>query len=198
MLFKLTAKGDVVMNPEAVKLIPSLAELRPDQILFIILAFDYEGPYHQFPEEERIRKAGRRAFEIDKFSLEEADPKLKKAIDDYRSLQYDIRREMIISYQTKIAQQRIKLYDETNAKRIIEIDNLVTHLLKRIHELQDDINHSERMEEIKGGGQLSFIEKWQMNRVVFLEDVGKKKDLEALELRKEAAKKTTTKLTETE
>src|SRR4051812_42261866 len=122
MLFQLNQKGDAVLHPEAVQLIPELKKLQKKELLFIILAYDYYSPLHQMPEEERIRKAGRKAFGIDEYKIAEAPENIKKAIEMYRSLQYDTRREMILSYQAKLADIRIKLFKENDTKRINALD----------------------------------------------------------------------------
>lgn len=181
MIFQLNQKGDAILHPEAVQLIPELKKLKGPELLFIILAFDYYSPFHQLPEDERIRKAGRKALNVEDYKIIEAPEKIKQAIDYYRSLQYDTRREMMLSYQTKLADIRIKLFKENDTKRITALDELATRLMKRVKEMQEDINHSERMDEIRGGGTKSFIEIWQTNMKQFKEEERKRKEIEEQE-----------------
>ena len=56
-LFHLDQKNNAVLHPEAVKLCPELRLLNEKEVLFIILAFDYNSIYKQYPERQRLSKA---------------------------------------------------------------------------------------------------------------------------------------------
>lgn len=56
-LFYSDIKNNIVLHPDCVKLSPELGLLNDKEILFIILAFDYNSIYRQFPERQRVSKA---------------------------------------------------------------------------------------------------------------------------------------------
>ena len=56
-LFYSDIKNNIVLHPDCVKLSPELGLLSDKEILFIILAFDYNSIYRQFPERQRVSKA---------------------------------------------------------------------------------------------------------------------------------------------
>lgn len=170
MLFKIDRKNNLILNRDAVKLCPELKSLSDDELMFVVLSQDYQAPSHQFPEEERIRRAKRQVYGETTESPENT-PKIKKAIEFYRSLQYDSRRETIIKYQSKIESLGSMILSATTAKEISDIDNAIDKLMDRCKKIQNEIDSDEATAnvQLKGGGQLSFLEKWQKNRVAFLE-----------------------------
>jgi len=56
-LFLIDERKKTVLHPFAIKLCPELAVLTEKEILFLIFAFDYDSPFKQFPERQRLSKA---------------------------------------------------------------------------------------------------------------------------------------------
>lgn len=169
-VFKLKNKNSTILYSDAYKICPELKVLSEKELLYIILSVDYDSPSHQFPEEERMRRAKRQVYgEIEESP--ENTPKIKKAIEFYKSLQYDPRRETIIKYRSKIESLGHMILSATTAKEISDLDNAIEKLMDRCKKIQNEIDSDDALEsvQLKGGGKLSFLEKWQKNRVSYLE-----------------------------
>ena len=55
------------------------------------------------------------------------------------------------------------MLDATSAKLIKEIDEAIERLGDRIDKLEKQINQSDDLDQLRGGGDLTWIEKWQKN-----------------------------------
>lgn len=165
MLFQIEKNKKVIINPEAVRLAPKLRDLTEQEILFIILAFDYHSPSHQFPEQERIRRANRYIFGKDDYDYKH----LEAAIKQYNSLQYDSKRETIKAYQTRIKSLQQEVLN-CDVKKINDFDVAIERLEKRCSDLQKEVDADEEIAQLKGGGQKTFIERWQENQKKFKQD----------------------------
>jgi len=180
MLFLIDKKNNTILHPDAIKLCPRLSIIEKQELLFIILAYDYRSPYHQFPEEERIRKSIRQIFGNDNSEVIN-NKKVQEAIEEYRSLQYDHRRETIIQYQKKISELNDQLSEENDVRKIKSIDDAIERLSDRCEKIQLQVDTSDEA-ELRGGGEKSFLEKWQENRKVFIETKNHKKERKGIEL----------------
>ncbi len=164
MIFRIDKKEKVVLDADAVKLCPVLKKLEQKKLLFVILAYDYTSPFHRFPEAERIRKAKVLVWETTDVDTDK-DSFLKECIDEYKSLQYDVKRETMAVYESKIAQMNTELMAEASPRRIKEIDEAIERLAARREKMQREIDMDEEASRvIKGGQQMSMIEKWQENK----------------------------------
>lgn len=161
MLFTLDKSRKIVLNKDAVLLCPEFKDLTEDELLYTILFCDYRGPYHQLPEEERQRRAKHHVWGDSKYKIDSVV--IRSAIDCYRGLQYDHNRELVIKYKGKIKLLSDAMLDETKAKTIKEIDDAIERLGDRIDKLQKQIDQSDDIEQLRGGGELTWIEKWQNN-----------------------------------
>ena len=164
MLFRINKQGTIILHKDSIKLCPRLKKLDQEQLLFTILAYDYGSPYKQFPVEERVRKAKMHVYQTSDYKHKK-EGLINDCIEDYMSLQYDIRRQTLESYREKIIQLNNSLLAEKNARKISEIDEAITKLTKRCDQIQREIDQDEELTtEIKGGGKISFIERWQKNQ----------------------------------
>lgn len=161
MLFRLDSTGKAIIHKDAVRLCPQLGKLKQEELLFIILAYDYKAPYHQFPEEERIRKAKRHVWGSSDAKVDIG--LLEEQVSLYRALQYDVRRETIHAYQRKINILSGQLLTEDSPKRMKDIDIAISGLLDRCKKIQAEIDERDKRDDIVGDGSLSFIERWQEN-----------------------------------
>lgn len=168
MLFKFDKKSLLLLEDDAYKLVPDLRDLSIPALTFLVLYCDYDSPFHQFPEEERLLKAKRQVYGDDGGDVEKLE-NMVRAIESYRGLQYDSRRETIIKYQKKIGVLGDQLLHTTDFKDIKVIDDAIDRLMDRCVKIQKDIDSDESISNIqlKGGGKLSFLEKWQSNMVAF-------------------------------
>ncbi len=161
-VFKVNNNFDVILNPDAVKLAPELSALTKEELLYVILVIDYsDSPYRMKPLEERRAMAAKRIFGDTKKNVEPV--KVLNAMDCYKSLVFDIRRETKDIYVEKITVlQRETLTKDVSFARMKEIDSTISFLQTRI----DSIDKSLYTEEInnivlKGKRELSYIEEWQ-------------------------------------
>lgn len=165
-IFKLDFHKRIVLNRECVKLCPGLYKLPQEDLIVIILAYDYHSPYHQFPLEERLRKAIRHVYgESSKNFFERKG--IIKNVELYRSLQYDYRRELVDTYRSKVYLLQKNLEDTTDNKDIGLILDSITKLHSSIERMQREIEKSDDYLDIKGGTKLSLLEKLQQNRELF-------------------------------
>jgi hypothetical protein len=99
------------------------------------------------------------------------DKKIAMAVDAYKSLVFDIRRETIDIYNSKIRTlQKETLQQNTTFSRMKEIDSTISFMMDRIsninHEL--DIEDGEEI-ELKGKKKMSYLEIWQRNQKMYHE-----------------------------
>lgn len=163
-LFYIDEKNKCVLRPECYKLSPELSILKEEEILFIVLAFDYHSIYRQFPEQERIKKAMFHVFDahlpdiLDKSSI-------KLAISAYKSLQYDPKIELAQRYQKKINDLLETLDIETSASGIKKNTEAIDSLRKTIMSLENEVADSVVAKgQIKGNQELSWLEELQSNQ----------------------------------
>lgn len=160
LLFYINDKQKVILHPECTKLCKELKILTEDQLLYIINAYDYYSQFHQFPIEDRRRKA--RGLIYGPNAKDPEDLKaVKEAIDAYKGLQYDSRRVTIEVYEGKIIKLQKVLNTEEDAKDIAAIMKSIKELQGAIKEIQADIDSDMSINGIQGGGKLSFLEQIQ-------------------------------------
>ena len=187
-LFAFDKKENVILNPLAVKLAPGLKKLSQQEFLFVVLAYDYESPFHQFDEGERILKAKRRAFGDSEVDIS-GNKKLAEGITEYRSLQFNVERETQLVYQAKISQLRMQLYDATEAKQIKELTATIELLTGEINKIQSSLDTNREAIFTNQGEEITFIENWQLNQKAFKAQEAKKKLYEEEQRRKFEATK---------
>lgn len=158
MLFSVDRENKIVLNPDSVKICPGLKDLSEEDLLFIILGWDYKSPYHQFPEEERIRKASKEVYgKVSETKVKD----LADAIEMYQSLQFDSRRETVMNYKKKIVQMNDLLMTENSPRVITQLSDAIDNMIDRAEKVQSGIDRDEHAIQLKGGGGLTYIEQWQ-------------------------------------
>lgn len=167
MLFSLTKDGKALLKPECIKLCPEFRILDEFQILFIVLYCDYYGPFHQFPVEERLRKAKREVYGTKEVNLEN-DEHVKRGITAYMSLQYDKRRELIKRYMSKIDLLNDAMEQSDDPSKIRGYITAINDLRAQTELLQEEIDKDEEIDlDMQKGKSLSFLEKLQRKRDIF-------------------------------
>lgn len=173
-LFFIDPKNNAVLHPEVVNLIPSFRVLNEKEVLFVVLYADYNSPYKQFPEHERKRKAMWHAFDENEMELIES-PKIKMAVDDYMSLQYNPKIEVIRNYQKKIDKLLQQLQEDDAPSSIKKIDDAIDSLRKRIEVMQNEVDSQTQNDGvIKGKMTLSFLERAMSNMKYYKSITAKK------------------------
>lgn len=166
-LFVIDEKKKTVLHPYAVKLCPELKGLKEEDILFIVLAFDYHSPYRQFPERTRLVKAMFHVWGDNKPELleEEDRPKyMKVAIEAYKSLQYNRNQELINTYLKKIEKAQEEILLEDSPTKLKNLREIISGFRKDIRELETEVVEQNILEsELKGDRELSLLEQWQSN-----------------------------------
>jgi len=173
-LFYIDEQKSIVLRPDCAKLCPELSVLNDKELLMIILIYDYHSMYRQFPEEDRKRKAMVHVYGESVHELFEKQI-IKNAIDAYKSLQYDPKIELAVSYQKKIDKMlEIMATDDTptGSKKTLETIDLFR---KAIRELENEVNDNVAAKgQIKGGQELSFIEDLMKNQKYYKSVIAKK------------------------
>lgn len=169
-VFKIDKNFETVLNPDAIKLVPELSALTQDELMYVILVADYaDGPYRKKPLEERMLMARKRVYGKDDKKLN--SQKISLAIEAYKSLVFDIRRETIDIYNGKIRMlQKETLQQNTTFARMKEIDSTISFMMDRISNINHDLDIEEGEEiELKGKKKLSYLEQWQRNQKLYHE-----------------------------
>lgn len=166
-VFQVDKDFKVILNPEAVRLVPELSTLTNDETLYVVCVMDYEsGPFRKKPIDERRLLSIRKFFKGKKWEDIET-PRIKTAMAGYKDLVFDIRRETIDKYKRRILNfQKESLADETDLRKLKELDSAITFLTTRVDTLQHELDIEEQSEDIKiqGGRRLTQLEKWQRSQ----------------------------------
>lgn len=174
-LFSINKKGNVLLNPDAVKLCPILDKLTEDELMAIILAYDYGSPLKQLSEQERMRRSKVQVFKDKKNNFWDSS-RIKEAVDMYVSLQYDERREQLKTYQIKIGIINDEIRRSDSPITIANLIKTNTELRKAINQIDEELMLDEERESIivQGKGKLSLLEKMLRNKEKYAEVIKKR------------------------
>ncbi len=165
LLFSIDERRGIILHPDAVKLEPTLKKVKAADMLYIILAHDYFSPYRQLIDIQRRLTASRVALNSDDWP--DAEKRLDKAIETYRSLQYDIRRETVRNYTAKIATLNLTLQAEDDPTKIKRIHDSIEFLTRAVNRIEKDLT----LDELAAGDEkMSFLERFQENQRRFNND----------------------------
>jgi len=167
-------RQNVILRPEVVQLAPELGVLNEDELLYVILVYDYFSIYRQFPEEDRIRKAMIHVWNDNNPKIL-TSPKVNRAIEVYKSLQYNPKIEQVAKYQKKIEQMLEVIDGENSVTAIKNARDIISGLRKDIIELESEVAESVRKQgKIKGNMERSWLEEI-MDRKAYYEKIIAKK-----------------------
>lgn len=169
-VFKIDKNYEIILNSDAVKLVPELSSLSQDELMYVILVADnVDGPYRKKPYEERCLMAYKRVYGSRRVNV--STDKIRNAIECYKSLIFDVRRETIDIYNGKIkVLQKETLQHDVTFARMKEIDSTINFMMERIARINHDINIEEGEEiELRGKKKLSYLEIWQRNQKAYRE-----------------------------
>lgn len=174
LLFRVNDAKTAVLHPEVIQLCPSLGALDDKEVLYVILAYDYNSPYRQFPEHERKRKAMWDAFGENESDLISSN-RILAAADDYVSLQYNRRVETARSYERKIDKLLSALEHEDSPSAIKKLTEAVNGLRKQLRDIEKEIDEEhQKVGVVKGNMTLSYLEELQSNRKNYLSVISRK------------------------
>jgi len=169
-VFKVDRNFQIILNKDAVKLVPELSTLSQEELRYVILVVDYvDGPFRKKPLEERKLMARRQIYKNS--ARDPESEKVRIAMEAYKGLVFDIRRETVDVFSTKItALQKEALEPNITYTRMIEIDKTISFMQDRITSINHELDVEEGEEvELKGQKKLSYIEIWQGRQRKFAE-----------------------------
>lgn len=164
-------KNNIVLHPDVLKLSPELGLLDNKEVLFIVLAYDYNSIFRQFPERQRVSKAIWAVYQDNVPELlneEKRSQRIKSAIEAYKSLQYNRNIELVEMYNKKI-DELIKLLEaETSNTGIKNAMDSIDKFRKAIRSIEEEIVEEKLIDgELKGNVKMSWIEKMQSNQKMY-------------------------------
>jgi hypothetical protein len=165
-LFRIDEKNKVVLDKEAIKLCPGLKLLSQQQLLYVILCYDYNQKFHQFSLEERRILAKKETFGDVQLNPEH-EQKVLNAINEYMSLQFDEDRATLDAYKTKKRMLLDKVHYEDDSTKLQKLFAAIKFIDNEIKDLQVKIETDIKTAEIKGGGKLSLLETMIGNKEKF-------------------------------
>jgi len=170
-LFFADLKNNILLHPDVVKLSPELGLLSKDEVLFIVLAYDYNSIYRQFPERQRITKAIWHVWQDNKPDILNEDKRpqrIKSAIQAYKALQYNRNIELVEMYNRKIDELLRLLEGEISTTGIKNNMESIDKFRKAIRAIELEVVEEKLMDgELKGNAQLSWLEKMQSNEKMY-------------------------------
>lgn len=169
-VFKVDKNFEIILNIDAVKLVPELSGLDQDELKYVILVVDYvDGPYRKKPLEERRLMAKKNVYK--KTDVKSETPKVIIGMEAYKNLVFDIRRETVDIFHGRIRDlQKETIQSTTTFARLKEIDQTITFMTDRITKINHELDIEEEEEiELKGKKKLSYLEQWQRNQKNFRE-----------------------------
>jgi len=161
-IFKLDKKNNIELYPGVLALCPDLNLLSGEEVKYVIYVYDYIfSPWRALPIDERKRKAIYRIYG-DKQIIPEDNPKVAKAIKEYREMIYDSRYETLENLITKINYLNNLISKEAiNIKDLKDNMDMINTLTKHKEAIERDLSNEEEKMYLKGGKELSHLEKWQ-------------------------------------
>jgi hypothetical protein len=156
-------------------LCPELRFLDDAERLYIVLVYDYYSMYRQFTESDRINKALNHIRTVLLMEINNISPKMEMAIEAYKSLQFDPKRELVNVYKVKIQQLSADLEKALAPSVIKNILDSQKTLKQATEDLVQEIEMGlEAKANLKGGGNLSLLEKLKLNKELYLQVIKKK------------------------
>ena len=156
-------KNNIVLHPDVLKLSPELGLLTDKEVLFIVLAYDYNSIYRQFPERQRVSKAIWHVWQDNMPNIldEEKRPqKLKKGIEAYKSLQYNRNIELVEMYNRKVDELLRILEEDSSTTGIKNAMDSIDRFRKAIRAIEEEVVEEKLMDgELKGNVKMSWLEK---------------------------------------
>jgi len=166
-IFRIRDDNRAVIDKDIIKLIPELRKVTEEELIYIILVYDwFDSPIRKMPLEMRKTSARRKLWKDLSITPEE-NPVVKKAIEAYKSICYDPIRSSIDAIKIKIEYLNHSLLTDqditlTKAKDIIgQLSFFNDKLYSLEQEVKtEDITHNEIKGQLKLG-RLEFFQRKQ-------------------------------------
>jgi len=167
-IFRVKDDDSVIVDKDALLLIPELSKVSEKELKYIILVYDtYDSPLRRMPYEMRKVMAKRRVWGDIKKDVDKSIDMIK-AIDAYKSICYDPIRESLDAVRTKISMLNKSIVDPTLTLK--DGKDTVTQLEfyeDKMYDLQNQSKKEETIAEIKGKKSLSTLEVWQRKQIEY-------------------------------
>lgn len=164
-------KNNIVLHPDVLKLSPELGLLDNKEVLFLVLAYDYNSIFRQFPERQRVSKAIWHVYQDNVPELlneEKRSQRIKSAIEAYKSLQYNRNIELVELYNRKIDEQMQILSEDKSSTGTKNASENIDRFRKLIRAIETEIVEEKLIDgELKGNVKMSWIEKMQSNQKMY-------------------------------
>lgn len=174
-LYYIDELNNVLLHPDAIKLCEELRVIDEKEIAAIIYAYDYFGPFRQFAEPDRKRKALVKVYGSDENNIFEKD-KVKNAVEAYMGCQYNAKMELLSTYDLKISNLQRELIEEDDERAISRILSNIEKIKKSKNELDKEIYEDlVKQGRVVGGASLSFLQMFQKNTKAYKNIMPKEK-----------------------
>lgn len=166
-LVQINERTGEILHPEILKLSDTFHLLTEKEMLYVVLFTDYNSLYAQFPEHDRKRRAMWHAFKENESEIIETD-RIRMAIEEYMSFQYDADREQIRVFQKKIDLMNEELIIDNSKTSIKNTLDAIRSLKDNILSLQNKVSEKAKADGVvKGDRQLSLLEKVITNKKLY-------------------------------
>ena len=169
-LIKLTSRGNLYKEDDGIFVVPEFQDLIQTKNLganamkWVALVYDYDSPYRHFSEKERVRAVSRDIFNSVEWKDKNKEIVLK-AINKYKSLQYDPLDSQLQAFNEKIDEYTQLMKHTTlnadNAESMQKIMIGIDKILKTRQVVLDAIERRGERKKIAGDIQMSYLEKKQ-------------------------------------
>lgn len=167
-IFRIKQDNSVIIEENALLLIPEMAKLNDKEVKYIVLVYDwYDSPLRKMPLERRKQMAKRRIWGNITKDVE-ASEKMIRAAKAYQSICYDPVRASADAFKIKINflnRQLVK--EDLGFKDAQEYVKQLEFFEKKLFDLEDEIKRDESLVEVKGKLTLSKLEQWQRSQQEF-------------------------------
>lgn len=167
-IFRVKDDDSIIIDKDALLLVPELARVSDKELKYIILVYDlFDSPLRKIPFELRKQIAKRRIFGNIKTDIEKSENMIK-AIFGYKSICYDPIRDSLDAFRSKISMINEKIIDPNlNLRDAKEWVNQLEFYESKMYSLEEEVKKDETVAELKGQKKLSNLERWQRNQMQF-------------------------------
>ncbi len=162
-LYSINREGVVLFHPDVLNISPNLATLTEKEAKLIVLAYDYDTAFGDAPTEERLSRARNLVYgaeEIPNLELK----KYKNAIEEFCSLQYSSKKELVRRYERQLGFLLKELDSDKSTKDLTTILANQKMIRAALKEITQEISEEMEKRKIVGGGNLSLLEELHNNQ----------------------------------
>ena len=165
-LIHINEKTNSILHADVVKLFPGFKKLSEDEVLYIVLTYDYCSPYSHFTLDDRRRRATMHVWNDNKLPELDKRQDIQFAIEAYKSLQYNPKEELAKALQNRVTQLSAGIED--GSAPIEKTVKDIALLRKEIKSLEQEVLLAYQEDgKLVGGGQRSFLESLQRNKDLY-------------------------------